>query len=88
MLEHRVELKIIGWDDIPFRETVETAWAQIQHGAVDAEPTTAATRLQALVRAAGYPSAVVTVRRTVDEALAHVSHFEVRAEPAKVHLGH
>lgn len=88
MLDHRVELKVIGWDDIPFREAVETAWAQIRHGAVEAEPTTAAARLQTLVRAAGYPAAVVTVRRTVDEALAHVSHFEVRAEPAKVLLEH
>ena len=88
MLDHRVELKVIDWVDIPFREAVETAWAQIRHGTVDADSTTAAARLQMLVRAAGYPSAVVTVRRTVHEALAHVSHFEVRDEPAKVLLEH
>lgn len=88
MLDHRVELKVIGWDDVPFREAVETTWAQIRHGTVDADSTTAAARLQMLVRAAGYPSAVVTVRRTVDEALAHVSHFEVRPEPAEVLLEH
>lgn len=87
MLEHRVELKVVAWDDIPFRSVVETAWEQVRHGVVDADSTTAAAHLQILVRASGYPAAIVTVRRTVDEALAHVSHFEVRPEPEKVLLG-
>ena len=86
MLEHRVELKIIDWDDIPFREIVETAWGRIRHGAVDADSTTAAAHLQLLVRAAGYPTATVEVHKTVDEALAHVAHFRVSREPAKVLL--
>jgi hypothetical protein len=86
MMEHRVELKVVDWDDIPFREAVETAWAQIRRGSVDADSTTAAAHLQLLVRAAGYPTAVVTVKRTVDEALAHVAHYEVRQAPAKVLL--
>lgn len=87
MLEHRVELKIVDWDDLPFREVVEDAWGRIRHGSVDADSTTAAAHLQLLVRASGYPTAVVEVHRTVDEALAHVSHFGVRREPARVLLG-
>ncbi len=83
MLEHRVELTIVDWDDLPFREVVEAAWTRIRQGAADADSTTAAAHLQLLVRAAGYRSAVVEVHRTVDEALAHVSHVQVRREPAR-----
>ena len=83
MLEHRVELTIVDWDELPFREAVEAAWGRIRHGSVDADSTTAAAHLQMLVRAAGYPTAVVEVHRTVDEALSHISHFEVRREPAR-----
>jgi hypothetical protein len=86
MPEHRVELKVIDWDDIPFREAVETAWAQIHRGTMAGDATTAAAHLQLLVRAAGYPTASVSVNRTVDEALAHIAHFEVRRERAKVAL--
>jgi hypothetical protein len=87
MLEHHVELKVIDWDDIPFREAVDTAWRQVRHGQVNSDSTTAAAHLQLLVRAAGYPSATVTVQKTVDEALKHIAHFEVRREPARVLIG-
>ncbi|MBA3877027.1 MAG: hypothetical protein C0498_08850 [Anaerolinea sp.] len=86
MLEHRVELKIVDWDDVPFREAVERAWGTVRHGAVDVDSTTAAAHLQLLVRAAGYSKAVVDVHKTVDEALAHVAHFEVRRAPELVSL--
>ena len=86
MLEHRVELKVVDWDDIPFREAVETAWRQVRHGQVDSDSITAAEHLQLLVRAVGYPTATVEVHKTVDEALSHVAHFEVRREPARVVL--
>jgi hypothetical protein len=87
MLEHRVELKIVDWDDVAFRQAVDRAWSTIRQGAVDIDSTTAAAHLQLLVRGAGYPGAVVDVHKTVDEALAHVAHFEVRraAATASVH---
>jgi hypothetical protein len=84
MLEHRVELKIVDWDDVAFREAVDRAWIVIRNGAVDVDSTTAAAHLQLLVRGAGYPQAIVDVHKTVDEALAHVAHFEVRRAPARV----
>lgn len=82
MLEHRVQLRIEDWDDVAFRDAVERAWAAIKAGPDDVDSMTAAAHLQVLVRAAGYPKAVVHVHRSVDEALAHVSHFEVRPAPA------
>jgi len=46
VLEHRVELKIVDWDDVPFREAVDRAWDTIRGGAVDIDSTTAAAHLQ------------------------------------------
>lgn len=86
MLEHRVELKIVDWADVAFREAVDRAWTTVRNGAVDVDSTTAAAHLQLLVRGAGYPQAIVDVHKTVDEALAHVAHFEVRRTPAQVAL--
>ena len=84
MLEHRVELKIVDWDDVAFREAVDRSWSTVRNGAVDVDSTTAAAHLQLLVRAAGYPQAIVDVHKSVDEALAHVAHFEVRRTPVRV----
>jgi len=86
MLEHRVELKIVDWDDVAFREAVDRAWDTICHGAVDVDSTTAAAHLQLLLRGSGYPQAIVDVHKTVDEALAHVAHFEVRRAPVPAAL--
>lgn len=86
MLEHRVELKIVDWDDVAFREAVDRAWGTVRQGAVDVDSTTAAAHLQLLVRGAGYPQAVVDVHKTVDEALAHIAHFEIRRAPAPIPL--
>jgi hypothetical protein len=86
VLEHRVELKIVDWNDVPFREAVDHAWDTIRHGSVDIDSTTAAAHLQLLLRGAGYPLATVDVHKSVDEALAHIAHFEVRREPASVAL--
>jgi hypothetical protein len=88
VLEHRVELKIVDWDDVPFREAVDRAWDTIRRGAVDIDSTTAAAHLQLLLRGAGYPQATVDVHKTVDEALAHIAHFEVRRASAPVSLSH
>lgn len=81
MLEHRVHLRVEDWDDVAFREAVDTAWARIRLGPDDADSTMAAAHLQLLLRDAGYPDATVEIHRTVDEALHHVAHFDVSREP-------
>ena len=83
MLEHRVHLSIEDWADVEFRRAVESAWERVQHGPDDADSIAAASHLQLLVRASGYPHAVVDVHRSVDEALAHVAHFDVTRDPAE-----
>ncbi|MES2209385.1 MAG: hypothetical protein V4515_04280 [Chloroflexota bacterium] len=87
MLEHRVELRVLDWDDLGFREAVDRAWSTVRGSVVDVDSTTAAAHLQLLVRAAGYPGAVVDVHKTVDEALAHAAHFEVRRTRERFPIG-
>jgi len=81
MLEHRVELKIEDWDDVAFRQAVEHAWDAVRTSPDDADSLVAAAHLQLLIQAGGYHDATVEVRRSVDEALAHVAHFHVRRVP-------
>lgn len=87
MLEHRVQLRVCEWDDVPFRSAVEDAWTKIRLGPDDADSIMAAAHLQMLVRAAGFPEATVEVHRSVDEALAHIAHFEVHREPSHSLVG-
>ena len=81
MIEHRVELKVEDWDDVAFRQAVEHAWDAVRTSPDDVDSLSAAAHLQLLIRTAGYPDATVEVRRSVDEALAHVAHFHVRRVP-------
>jgi hypothetical protein len=87
MLEHRVQLRVCEWDDVAFRSAVEDAWTKVRLGPDDADSIMAAAHLQMLVRAAGFPETTVEVHRSVDEALAHVAHFEVHREPSKTLVG-
>ena len=87
MLEHRVHLGIEDWADVDFRRAVETAWETVRHGPDDADSIGAAAHLQLLVRANGYPHAVVEVSRSVDEALLHVAHFDVTRDPSEHQSG-
>jgi len=84
MLEHRVLLGIEDWADVDFRRAVEAAWETVQSGSDDCDSIPAAIHLQVLLRAGGYPQAEVEVRRSVDEALAHVAHFDVSRDPAEL----
>ncbi len=83
MLEHRVLLGIEDWADVDFRRAVEAAWETVRQGVDDCDSIGAAVHLQLLLRASGYPHAEVEVRRSVDEALAHVAHFDVTRDPAE-----
>lgn len=80
MHEHRVHLRVEDWDDVAFREAVDSAWALVCRGPEEADSTTAAAHLQLLLRNGGYPGATVEIHRTVDEALHHVAHLQVSRE--------
>ena len=84
MLEHRVLLGIEDWADVDFRRAVEAAWETVRRGPDDCDSIGAAAHLQLLLRAGGYPHAEVEVRRSVDEALAHVAHFDVTRDPGEI----
>ena len=81
MLEHRVDVCIEDWTDAGFRHVVDSAWDAVAGGPEDADSIDAAARLQYLLRTGGYHDAAVEIHQSVDEALAHVAHFDVSREP-------
>jgi hypothetical protein len=83
MLEHQVDVCIEDWTDAEFRHLVGTAWDAVCGGPDDVDSIAAAVRLQLLLRAGGYDGAVVEIHQSVDEALAHVAHFDISREPPK-----
>jgi hypothetical protein len=78
---HRVRLKVIPWDDRPFTEAVERAIRTVEEEHLDLDAPVAAEMAQASLRVAGWPRALVTYHRTVDEVLGHIAHWEVYREP-------
>jgi hypothetical protein len=80
MIDHRVRMQIIPWDDVEFRHAAERALEAIRDEGVGVDSERAATMLQARLRDVGFLAATVEAHRTVDEALAHINHFTVRRD--------
>lgn len=75
-----LKAKIVPWDDPAFHAAYEQARKTVQAEGLPLDSPMAAMRLQVLLRSAGYPYAVVSETRSVDEALAHVFHWLVRRD--------
>ena len=73
-----VRLSIWPWTDPDFVQAAENAFVWIQE-LKDVEPSSvAATALaESFLRDRGFPSARVIDRRTIDEAMRHVVHWQV-----------
>lgn len=70
------KIKITPWDDPDFVRAFEAAREKcLQEGCADGPAS--ASRVEHLLREAGYPRARVEVDRTVAEALKQVSHWTV-----------
>jgi hypothetical protein len=72
----RIRAKITPWDDPMFVRAFETARDNVAADGVPDGPSSA-SRVEHLLREAGYPQARVDVIRTVQEALEHTSHWIV-----------
>lgn len=81
MVEHQVDVCIEDWTDGEFRHVVGAAWDAVCAGPDEADSIAAAVRLQMLLRSGGYDRAIVEVHQSVDEARAHVAHFDISREP-------
>ena len=82
-----IQAELIPWDDPQFVREYENAREQaIQEGLTINGPK-AAARVQQLVRAGGYPHAVVEVHRTVDEALNHAARWTVTRDGPELQVG-
>jgi hypothetical protein len=74
--------KLIPWDDPDFvREYGNAREAVLQEGLLINGPR-AAARVEALMRAAGYPHVSVTVERSAEDALRHAARWTVRRDRA------
>jgi hypothetical protein len=72
-----IKASITPWDDPGFVKAFEHAKDQIEHDAEHPDWPKAAQEVQRRLREAGYPDARVEMVRTVEEALAHTSHWIV-----------
>lgn len=71
---------LIPWDDQQFVRQYENAREQAIREGLTINGPKAAARVEQLLRAGGYPHAVVQVDRTVDEALKHAARWTVRRD--------
>jgi len=78
VLERRVKVRVVEWDDPEFLAAVNLALEQAAIEASGIDGCAAAEIAQRVLRANGYPAAVVSYSRTVDEVLHQVAHWVVR----------
>jgi len=76
----RIKARLTPWDDREFVRAFERARDEIERTGCCPEGPAAAEAVQRRLRDNGYPDARVEVERTVAEALAHVSHWDVRRD--------
>jgi hypothetical protein len=76
----RLATALIPWDDAAFVRAFEDAYAQVIAEGLLINGPRAASRLEDLLRAAGYPRVSVRVERTVDEAVRHAARWTVRRD--------
>lgn len=72
-----IRARITPWDDGEFVRAFERARDEMEASGCCADGPPAGARVQRLLREAGYPRARVEVVRSVEEALAHTSHWLV-----------
>ncbi|HEU0244981.1 MAG TPA: hypothetical protein VFQ75_13845 [Candidatus Limnocylindrales bacterium] len=74
--------ELIPWDDARFVDEYERAREQSIGEGLTINGPKAAARVEHLLRARGFPGAVVEVDRTIDEALVHSARWIVRRDGA------
>jgi hypothetical protein len=78
-----VTVHVVPWDDPAFTSAFERATALLRGRGVGLETPEACLELQHLLRADGYPDAVVRCDRDVDEALSHKARILVSRDGEK-----
>jgi predicted ribonuclease toxin of YeeF-YezG toxin-antitoxin module len=81
-LQGHLRTELIPWDDSDFVKEYERAHEQVVREGLLINGPRAAARLEALMRAAGYPRVSVKVDRTTDDALRHAARWTVRRDGA------
>jgi hypothetical protein len=76
-METKLKVRLEAWDDPAFHAAFEAAREQVMAEEIPLDTQEAALRAQHLLANAGYPEVRIDVDRSVDEALAHVTHWTV-----------
>lgn len=76
-METRLKVRLEAWDDPAFHAAFEQARERVLAEAIALDSQEAAVRAQQLLVEAGYPDVRIDVEKSVDEALAHVVHWNV-----------
>ena len=79
-LPGHLRTELIPWDDPDFVKAYEIAHEQVVREGLLINGPKAAARLEALMRAAGYPRVSVKVDRTTDDALRRAARWTVRRD--------
>lgn len=73
----RLKVRLETWDDPAFHTAFEQAREQVEAEGIPLDSQEAGARAEHLLAEAGYPEVRIDVVRTVDEALAHIAHWDV-----------
>lgn len=85
MLEHRLKLTVVPWDDPGFHQLLDAACACITKERLDLDSREAADLVQRMLRAAGYADAVIEYHRTADDYLKARATWTVLRDGALPH---
>ena len=79
-MQPRLKVRLGDWDDPAFHAAFEQARMQVEAEGIPLDSPEAGFRAEHLLAQAGYPGVRIEVIRNVDEALAHVAHWEVHRD--------
>lgn len=80
MIELRVKIHVIPWDDPEFHEAVGDAWDHLQEGHVPLEARDAAVIAESDLHESGYPEARIEYERTADEVMHGTAHWTIHRD--------
>ncbi len=78
-----LRIRVTDWDDPDFLVALRDALGQMDATGSDTQGVATANRVQAALRARGYPEASVESRGTADDVLSGISRWIVRRGPAR-----
>ena len=84
MMEHRVRIRVLPWDDFEFHSAFERVCDEVRGSGIVLDSWAAAERCEAALRSEGIPTAGIEYSRTVNDVLHGVAQWLVRKDARPV----